>query len=127
MRTTVSVLLLTFITAVSAGFLVYPWVMSFFNKINITFPQNYLYVKETQIDSSHLKLVLENSGQVPIEVFSVKVNNNPAKDVDLELLPGRSANLTIEGVYSKGNTYLVQIFYKTYTLTNKLEVMVRYD
>ena len=133
MRTTVSVLLLTFITAVTAGFLVYPWMMDLMNKMKTTFPGRFLEAQLIAINETCITVSLRNSGQSNLEVTSIYVNGKPVFMETVQIMPNSSKIVYLSGTYEKGTVYRIMINYRVHMATFQnpptysMEFSVKYD
>lgn len=119
MRTTISVLLLTFITAVTAGFLVYPHIMGLIDRMKNAFPAQPLTLEAVSINETCITLTVRNSGTLNLRIIRICVNDKIYGLAEtIVISSGSIKTLQLTGNYVKGNIYKVKLeCYPSYFVT----------
>jgi len=110
LKAAVAVLLLTFITAIIAGFFVYDFMSSLNEKMKTVFPVQPLQCESAYIDKNCLTVYVRSSASVNIQIIEAYVNGNACKiDESIIIPPGDVGLVQLYGAYIKGQTYTVKI------------------
>lgn len=124
MRTAMSALMLTFVTAVGLAFFIAPEMARLTEKMKTVFPDQPLLIRRTWINGTHLAVAVQNTATVSIEITYITINNKPCALPIVNLSPQEVETLYLKGNYKKGETYTVNVttsYGKPLTITLKYE------
>jgi len=114
MRVAVSAMLLTFLTAISAGALLYTYVTGLIGNIiaNIpNVPPEQLTLNSVYINNTCITATVKNNGKADtLTIAYAYVNNVPyTLTPSVQVRPSSTATIRITGTYTRGNTYTIKL------------------
>lgn len=123
MRVAVSAMLLTFLTAISAGALLYTYVTGLIGTIitNVpNVPPEQLVLNSVYINNTCITATVENTDSTDaLTITYAYVDEVPyTLTPSVQVSPGSTATVHITGTYTRGNTYTVKLVCTNgYTIT----------
>jgi len=118
-------LLLTFITAITAGFLVYQFMFSLSEKMKTAFPTQPLHLESTYINNTCIIVYVRSFASVNVQITEAYVNGEICKLTEkIVILPNTMGIIHLYGVYVNGEVYTVKI---VPSLGSPLIFDVKYD
>ncbi|UCE15560.1 MAG: hypothetical protein JSV12_06715 [Candidatus Bathyarchaeota archaeon] len=114
MRVAVSAMLLTFLTAISAGALLYAYVTGIVGDVIANIPNvssGQLVLNSVSVNDVSITANVKNIGSKEVLIVNyVYVNEVPSVlTPSVQVLPGSTAIIRITGTYTSGNTYNVKL------------------
>lgn len=110
MKAAVAALMLTFITAITAGFFVYQFIFSLTEKMKTAFPAQLLQLESVNFDNICLTVYVRSVASVNIQIMEAYVNGNACNlNENVIIPPGAVGVIHLYGTYRKGETYIVKI------------------
>ena len=125
MKLALGALLLTFVTAVTAGFFVYQFTFTLTEKMKTAFPIQSLQLERVDINNTCITVSVRNFALVEVQITGVYVNgkaNSLTENVFVS--PKSVAMFHLHGTYVEGETYTLKI---TSSLGSPLVSVVKYD
>jgi hypothetical protein len=117
-------MLLTFITAVTAGFFVYQFMFNLTEKMKTAFPTKPLQL-EFDVNCTCITIFARNFASVNVQILEAYVNGKEHNLTEKIIIsPGDSGMIRLHGAYAKGEIYTVKI---TSSLGSALVRDVKYD
>lgn len=110
MKLAVAALMLTFITAITAGFFVYQFMFSLTEKMKTAFPTQSLQLESAGFNSTCLTVYARSLASVNVQIMEAYVNDKKC-DLNENILisPGVVGVIHLYGIYINGETYIVRI------------------
>jgi hypothetical protein len=110
LKAAVAALMLTFITAITAGFFVYNFISNLTESMKTAFPIQPLRRESAYINNTCLTIYIRNYASVNIQIMEAYVNGNTCDLTENVIIsPGTNGILHLYGAYRKGGTYNVEI------------------
>jgi P pilus assembly chaperone PapD len=125
LKLAVGALLLTFVTAVTAGFFVYQFMFTLTEKMKTAFPPQSLQLDPVNINNTCMTLSVRNFASVNVQITGVYINgkaNSLTESVFVS--PNSVRTIHLHGTYVEGETYTLKI---TSSLGPPIDSAVRYD
>jgi len=119
-----SVLMLTFVTAVGLAFLIAPRLASLTERMKTIFPNQPLILREARINDTQLAITVQNTATAEVEITQISINNKPYTITPIPIAPKQVETIYLDGSYEKGNTYTVVV---VASLGKPLTVTVEYN
>ena len=117
-------LLLTFITAITAGFFVYQFMSSLTEQMKTAFPTQPLQTEFT-VSSTCITISVRNFASVNVQIIEAYINGEEHGLTEKPVIsPGDLGTIHLHGTYVKGETYAIRI---TSSLSSPLILDVKYD
>ncbi len=117
-------LLLTFITAVTAGFFVYQFMSNLTEKMKTAFPTQPLQT-EFNVNSTCITISVRNFASVNVQIIEAYINGEEYGLTEKTVIsPGDLGTIHLHGTYVEGETYTIKI---TSSLGSPLILDVKYD
>ena len=118
-------LLLTFLTAITAGFFVYQFMFNLTEKMKTAFPTQPLQVESTDINSTCITICVRNFASVNVQITEVYVNDKAySLPENIVISPSNVRVIRLYGTYVNSETYTVKI---NPSLGSSIAVDVKYD
>lgn len=118
-------LLLTFATAITAGFFVYQFMFSLTEKMKTAFPTESLQLESKEINTTCITLLVRNVAPADVQITEVYVNGKAYNlSENIVVSPSNVAVIHLQGAYIYGKTYAVQI---ASSMGSPLSLEVEYD
>ncbi|RLI29155.1 hypothetical protein DRO50_02065 [Candidatus Bathyarchaeota archaeon] len=124
MRTAISVLMLTFVTAVGLAFFIAPQLASMTERLKTVFPNQPLLVHSTWINDTCIAITVQNTATVNVEITQITINNEPYATSSFVISPKELRTLHLYGTYKRGEEYTVVI---TSSFGKPLTIILKYD
>jgi len=107
-------MLLTFLTAVTAGALLYTYVMGLIGTVITNIPNvstEQLVLDSVHINNTCITATVKNTGNAEVLTINYAyINNVPyTLSPSVQVLPGSTATVYITGTYTRGNTYNIRL------------------
>ena len=110
MKLAVAALLLTFVTAVTAGFVVYHFMANLSEKMKSAFPAQTLELVSKSINNTCLTVYVRSFASVNVKVVEAYVNGEPCDlKESVVISSGEVGIIHLYHEYRKGETYTVRI------------------
>ena len=110
MKIAAAALLLTFITAATAGFITYNFLSSFTAKVKTAFPTQMVELVSKSMNSTCITVKLRNVAHTSIWVMKIYVNGKEVESAGgFSINPDAVKTIHLHGEYSKNVTYDVKI------------------
>ena len=117
--------MLTFITAVTAGFLVYQFMFSVTEKMKTAFPTHALQLESVDINNTCITISVRNYASVNVQITEAYVNGEKHALIENTVIsPGGTGTMHLNGVYVEGKLYTLKV---TPSLGSPLKIVVKYD
>lgn len=102
--------MLTFITAITAGFLIHQFMSSLTERMKTQFPTQPLKEETTHINNSCMTVYIRSYASVNIQIMQAYVNQKECILRETIIIsPGIVEPIHLYGTYIKGETYTVEI------------------
>lgn len=102
--------MLTFITAITAGFFVYQFMSSLTEKVKTAFPAQSLQLESVHINNTCLAVYVRSFASVNIQIMEAYVNDKVCNlKENIVISPGNVGVVYLYGTYVNGETYTVKI------------------
>jgi hypothetical protein len=125
LRLAVGALVLTFVTAVTAGFFVYQFMFNLSEKMKAAFPTQSLQLEGVNINSTCVTISARNFASVNVEITGVYINGKAySLTENIVISPDDVGTIHLHGTFVEGETYTVKI---TSSLGSPLVSDVKYD
>ena len=125
MKLGVGALLLTFVTAVTAGFFVYQFMFGLTEKMKTAFPTQSLQLEDVDINSTCMTLSVRNAASVKVQITGVYIDSKAnSLTENISVSPNGVAMFHLHGTYVEGENYTLKI---TSSLGSPLVSVVKYD
>jgi len=125
LKLAVGALLLTFVTAVTAGFFVYQFMFTLTEKMKTAFPTQSLQLERVNINSTCITISVRNFASVGVQIIGVYVNGKVYSLTENVFVPLNGVGTVhLHGTYVEGETYTLKI---TSSLGSPLVSVVKYD
>jgi hypothetical protein len=125
LKLAVGALLLTFVTAVTAGFFVYQFMFSLTEKMKTAFPTQSLQFERVNINSTCITVSVRNFASVNVQITGVYINGKAYSLTEIVFVSSNSVGtIRLHGTYVEGETYALKI---TSSLGSSLLYDVKYD
>ena len=110
MKPAIGVLLLSFITTITAGFVVYQFASSFTERMKTVFPAQSLQLESVYINNTCMTVYVRSLASVDIQITEAYVDDDP-HDLreNVIISPGSVGIIHLYGAYSVGEAYSVKI------------------
>ena len=109
MKPAIGVLLLSFMTTITAGFVVYQFASSFTERIKTAFPTS-LQLESVQINNTCMTVYVRSLASINIQITEAYVDDDPYDlTEDIVISPGSVGIIHLYGAYSVGEAYTVKI------------------
>jgi len=125
LKLAVGALLLTFVTAVTAGFFVYQFMFSLTEKMKTAFPTQPLQLEHVNINSTCMTIYVRNLASAKVQITGVYIDgkaNTLTEDVFVS--SNGVGTIHLHGTYVEGETYALKI---TSSSGSPLLYDVKYD
>lgn len=110
MKLAVSALLLTFVTAITAGFFVYQFSSSLTEKMKTAFPSQPLQLETVTINNTCLTFWVRSYASVGVQVSEVYINDSKYDlKENIVVYSGTVGTVQLRGSYVRGETYKVKV------------------
>ena len=110
MKLAMGALLLTFLTAITAGFFVYQFMFSLTEKMKTSFPTQPLQLESMDINSTCIIICVRNFASVNVQITEVYVNDKAySLTENIVISPSNVGVIRLYGTYVNGKTYTVKI------------------
>ena len=117
--------MLTFVTAVTAGFFVYQFVFDLSEKMKTAFPTQSLQLEGVNINSTCIIISVRNFASVNVEIMGVYINDKAyGLTENIAISPDDVGTIHLRGTFMEGETYTLEI---TPSLGSPLVPDVKYD
>jgi len=121
----VGALLLTFVTAVTAGFFVYQFMFGLTEKMKTAFPTQSLQLEDVDINSTCMTLSVRNAASVKVQITGVYIDSKANSLTENVFISSNGVGtIHLHGTYVEGETYALRI---TSTLGSPFQDNVKYD
>jgi len=118
-------LLLTFVTAITAGFLVYQFMFSLTERMKTTFPTQPLQLESIHINNTCITVNIRSSASVNVQITEAYVNGKACSLTEtIVISPSSVGIISLYGTYVNGETYTVKI---TPSLGSPMVFNIKYD
>jgi len=123
MRVAVSAMLLTFLTAITAGALLYTYVTGLIGNVITSIPNvptEQLVLNSVYINNTCITATVKNTGSAEALLINyVYVNDVPyTLTPSMQVPPGSTATIRMTGTHTRGNTYNIKLVCTNgYTIT----------
>lgn len=125
MKLAVGALLLTFVTAVTAGFFVYQFMFTLTEKMKTAFPTQSLQLEHLNINGTCITISARNFASVDVQITGVYINGKVYSLTENVFVPPNGVGTVhLHGTYVEGETYTLKI---TSSLGSPLVSVVKYD
>lgn len=125
MKLAIGALLLTFTTAITAGFLVYQFMSSLTEKMKTVFPTQPLQLESVHINNTCITVYVRSFASVNVQITEAYVNGDAHGLTENTIIsPGNVGIIHLHGTYLIGETYTVKI---TPSLGSSLVFNIKYD
>jgi len=125
LRLAVGALVLTFVTAVTAGFFVYQFMFNLSEKMKAAFPTQSLQLEGVNINSTCVTISARNFASVNVEITGVYINGKAySLTENIVISPDDVGTIHLHGTFVEGETYTLKI---TSSLGSPLVSDVKYD
>ena len=125
MKLAIGALLLTFATAITAGFFVYQFMFSFTEKMKTAFPTQSLQLESMDINSTCITIFVRNFASINVQITEVYVDGKAySLTENIVISPSNVGAIHLHGSYVNGETYTVKI---ASSLGSPLILDVKYD
>lgn len=125
MKLAVGALLLTFVTAVTAGFFVYQFTFTLTEKMKTAFPTQSLQLERVNVNNTCITVSVRNFALVEIQITGVYVNGKANSLTENIFVPPKGVGtIHLHGTYVEGESYTLKI---TSSLGFPLVSVVKYD
>jgi len=110
LKAAVAALMLTFITAITAGFFVYNFISSLTERMKTAFPAQPLRCESVYINNACLTVYVRSYASVGVQIMEAYVNGNACDLAENVIIsPGTIGVIHLYSTYRKGETYNVKI------------------
>ncbi|MDI6904065.1 MAG: hypothetical protein QMD13_01025 [Candidatus Bathyarchaeia archaeon] len=110
MKLAMAALMLTFITAITAGFFVYQFMSSLTEKVKTAFPAQSLQLEYVHINNTCLTVYVRSFASVNIQIMEAYINDSIRNlKENIIISPGTVDVVYLYGTYVNGETYTVKI------------------
>ena len=117
--------MLTFVTAVTAGFFVYQFMFNLSEKMKTAFPTQSLQLEGVNINSTCVTISARNFASVNVEITGVYINGKAySLTENIVISPDDVGTIHLHGTFVEGETYTLKI---TSSLGSPLVSDVKYD
>jgi len=117
--------MLTFITAVTAGFFVYEFMFSVTEKMKTAFPTHALQLEYVDINNTCITISVRNFASVNVQIIEAYVNGEKHALIENTVIsPGSTGTIHLNGAYVEGELYTLKV---TPSLGSSLIFGVKYD
>lgn len=117
--------MLTFITAITAGFFIYQFMSDLTEKMKTAFPTQGLQVLSVDLNNTCITVSVKNSASVNVYITEVYVNGGKYNLAENKIVPPIDVvKIYLYGIYIKGETYTLKI---TPSLGSPLILDIKYD
>jgi hypothetical protein len=125
LKLAVGALLLTFVTAVTAGFFVYQFMFSLTEKMKTAFPTQSLQLEHVNINSTCITISVRNFASVNVQITGVYINGKAYSLTENVFVSSNGVGtIHLHGTYVEGETYTLKI---TSSMGSPLVSYVKYD
>jgi hypothetical protein len=125
LKLAVGALLLTFVTAVTAGFFVYQFMFNLTEKMKTAFPTQSLQLEHVNINSTCITISVRNFASANVQITGVYINGKVySLTEDVFVSSNGLGTIHLHGTYVKGETYALKI---TSSLGSPLLYDEKYD
>ncbi len=125
MKLAIGALLLTFVTAITAGFLVYQFMFSLTERMKTTFSTQPLQLESIHINNTCITVYIRSSASVNVQITEAYVNSKAYSLTEtIVISPGSMGIISLYGTYVDGETYDVKI---TPSLGSSMIFNIKYD
>jgi hypothetical protein len=125
LKLAVGALLLTFVTAVTAGFFVYQFMFNLTEKMKTAFPTQSLQLEHVNINSTYITISVRNFASANVQITGVYINGKVySLTEDVFVSSNGVGTIHLHGTYVKGETYTLKI---TSSLGSPLLYDEKYD
>jgi hypothetical protein len=125
LKLAIGALLLTFVTAITAGFFVYHFMFSLTEKMKTAFPTQSLQLESMDINSTCITISVRNFASVNVQITEVYINGKAySLTENIVISPSNRGVIRLYGTYVDGETYTVEI---ASSLGSPLVIEVKYD
>jgi hypothetical protein len=125
LKLAIGALLLTFATAITAGFFVYQFTFSLTEKMKTAFPTQTLQLESANINSTCITIFARNSASANVQITGVYINGKAySLTENIIISPNNMGVIHLHGTYVEGETYTVNI---APSLGSPLIIDVEYD
>jgi len=106
----VAALMLTFVTAIIAGFFMYGFIFGLTERMKTTFPTEPLKHESAHVNDTCLTVYVSSFASVNIQVVEVYIDEvMHSLSEKVTVAPGAVSMIQLYGTYTKGKTYIVRI------------------
>ena len=110
MKPAVGVLLLSFISTITAGFVVYQFASSFTERMKTVFPVQSSQLESVYINNTCMTIYFRSLASVDIQITEAYIDDNPYGLTEkIMISPGSVGIIHLYGAYSVGEAYTVKI------------------
>ncbi|MCK4425078.1 hypothetical protein KAU93_05275 [Candidatus Bathyarchaeota archaeon] len=110
MKLAMGALLLTFITAITAGFFVYQFMFNLTDKMKAAFPTQSLQLGSVGINSTCITASVRNFASVNVQIVEAYVDDvRYGLEESIVVSPSGVGTVNLYGAYVEGETYTVRI------------------
>jgi hypothetical protein len=125
LKLAVGALLLTFVTAVTAGFFVYQFMFTLTEKMKTAFPPQSPQLELVNINSTCITISVRNFASANIQITGVYINGKAnSLTENIFVPPNGVGRIHLHGIYVKGENYTLEI---TSSLGSPPPYNVKYD
>lgn len=125
MKLAMAALMLTFITAITAGFFVYQFMSGLTEEMKTAFPAQSLQLESVHINSTCLTAYVRSFASVNIQIMEAYVNDKTCNlKESIIISSGTVGVVRLYGTYVNGETYTVKIIP---SLGSSLVFNLKYD
>jgi hypothetical protein len=125
LKLAVGALLLTFVTAVTAGFFVYQFMFTLTEKMKTAFPPQSLQLELANINSTCITISVRNFASANVQITGVYINGKAnSLTGNVFVPPNGVGTIHLHGTYVKGENYTLEI---TSSLGSPPPYNVKYD
>jgi len=118
-------LMLTFITAITAGFFVYHFMSSLMGKVKTAFSAQSLQLESVHINDTCLTVYVRSFASESIQIMEAYVNDEMCNlEENIIISSGTVGVVHLYGTYVNGETYIVKI---VSSLGSSLGFNIKYD
>jgi hypothetical protein len=125
LKLAVGALLLTFVTAVTAGFFVYQFMFTLTEKMKTAFPPQSLQLESVNINSTCITISVRNFASVDVQITGVYINSKAYGLTENVFVTSNGVGtIHLPGTYVEDETYTLEI---TSSLGSRLRYDIKYD
>jgi len=125
LRLAIGGLVLTFVTAVTAGFFVYHFVFSLTEKMKTAFPTQSLQMESVNINSTCITISVRNFASVNVRITGIHIDGKVHNLTENIVIPPNDVGtIHLHGAFAEGETYTLKI---APSLGSPLVSYVKYD